>query len=108
MPLARRILLICAAALVGCQNPIAPAPLDRLSPVGLTDGVDATVVWRDLEGGFWALETTDGRILDPHESLPTSFRTAGRRVHVASRPLANVACFHMHGIIVEITAIRAR
>ena len=94
-----RLLVAAAATLLalGCA-----------APVGLIDGAHGTVVWRDLEGGFWAIEMADGRQLDPHESLPASFRQDGLQVHVAAQELSGVACIHGAGIIVEVTEIRVR
>jgi hypothetical protein len=93
-------------AALNCAPPVGPA--DRLPFGDLTAGVDATVVWLDLEGGFWALETTEGRFLDPHSTLPAAYRVDGLRVQVATRTLTDAACFHMVGPIVAVTGIRTR
>lgn len=91
-----------------CGSPAEPARFDPLSPDGLATGVIATVRWNGLEGGFWAVQVTDGRILDPHETLPEAYRVEGLRVHVRAEPLADVLCFHQAGLIVAITEIHAR
>ena len=101
-------LMLSALLAASCSEPSGLELGDPFSPIGIVDGVDGRVVWSNLEGGFWMIETVDGRRLDPHSSLPEAYRTDGALVHVAARPLDNVACFHMSGIIVEITAIRAR
>jgi hypothetical protein len=103
----RSLLLATAAFLtLSCGPPLDPT---GRPPFGdLVDGVDATVRWQDIEGGFWAIQTADGRWLDPHESLPAAYRNNGLQVHVAARALTNVACVHMAGTIVEVTGIRTR
>ena len=95
--------LLAATACSTVEMPHAP---DRLSREGMTDGLNATVKWNGIEGGFWAIYTDDGRALDPHETLPAEFRVENLRVHVKSQALDNVACFHMAGIIVRVTDIR--
>lgn len=100
--------VVAALILIGCTAPTAPPLSDRMSTVGLARGVDGRVVWLGFEGGFWAIETTDGRVLDPHESLPATFRTDGLKVHVAARALEGDVCFHQAGIIVDVTEIGVR
>lgn len=72
------------------------------------NGVDGRVVWADFEGGFWMIETSDGRRLDPHPTIPEAFRTEGLLVRVAARKLTGFGCYHMAGTLVEITAIHTR
>ncbi len=38
------------------------------------------VVYNDFEGGFWGLETEDGRKLRPNDGLPDAFRVSGLNV----------------------------
>jgi hypothetical protein len=90
----------------GCSSPESPLNDNPFSREGLAQGLNATVVWMDLEGGFWALRTDDGRTLDPHETLPADFRVNNLRVRVSSTALDNVVCFHMVGLIVSVTSIQ--
>jgi hypothetical protein len=105
------ILAPIVAALVttaACASPAEPPLFDPFSPEGIRTGADATVRWNGLEGGFWTLRLADGRVLDPHETLPPEYRVDGRRVHVRVEPLAAVSCFHQVGLIVAITDIQGR
>ncbi len=108
MRLRTAIALLAVAVGSGCSSPESPLDDNSLSRVGLAQGLNATVVRMDLEGGFWAVRTDDGRLLDPHETLPADFRVNNLRVHVTATALDNVACFHMAGIIVSITRIQRR
>lgn len=96
------------AIALGCTESDPVSPPDGLSRVGLREGVTGTVVWRNFEGGFWAIQTDDGRNLDPHETLPAEFRVQNLRVRVKAEALDGVACFHQAGIIVAISEIRPR
>jgi len=108
MRLRTAIALLAVAVGSGCSSPESPLNDSPFSREGLAQGLNATVVWMDLEGGFWALRTDDGRLLDPHETLPADFRVNDLRVRVASTALDNVVCFHMAGIIVSVTSIQRR
>lgn len=101
-------LFAAATVAAACNAPTEPVTRAPLSAIELAAGLDATVRWNGLEGGFWAIQASDGRWLDPHESLPPAFRVDGLAVHVTAQPLKNVACFHMVGTIGEIVTIRAR
>ena len=108
MTLRLRLLLAAAVLAAACGDSvglIADAPIPE---VVLAGGIDGTVRWNGIEGGFWAVQTRDGTWLDPHASLPAEFRVDGLAVRLRARTLTGVGCFHMVGPIVEITAIRRR
>ncbi len=94
--------------LTGCDASTLPLPVEEVERLELERGVPGTVRWYGIEGGFWAVQLQDGRVLDPHASLPADFRADGLRVTVEARLLRDVACIHMVGSIVEITRITRR
>ncbi len=63
-----------------------------------------TVRWRELEGGFYAIDADDGRKFEPL-NLPRDFRVDGVRVRVTAKPRPDMASIHMYGTIVEIIRI---
>ena len=66
-----------------------------------------TVTFKDLEGGFYAIESFDGKKYDPM-NLPESFRKDGLKVKVTARPQRDVMSFRMYGEIIEIISIEAQ
>jgi hypothetical protein len=105
----RLLALLAIGALAGaCDSPTGSATHDPFSPAGLGTGVDGTVRWNGIEGGFWTVRLTDGRILDPHASLPEAYRVGGLQVRLSATARPGVACLHQAGIIVEITHIQSR
>jgi hypothetical protein len=62
------------------------------------------VVYKDLEGGFFAIDGDDGRIYKP-ANLPEAFKENGMRVKATVRVKNDVAGIHMVGEIVEIIDI---
>jgi hypothetical protein len=66
-----------------------------------------TVTFKDLEGGFYAIESFDGEKYDPM-NLPESFRKDGLKVKVTARPQRDVMSFRMYGEIIEVISIEAQ
>jgi len=66
--------------------------------------IQGTVVYKDLEGGFFAIDADDGKTYDP-VNLPASFKQNGLRVKATVRVKNNAAGIHMVGDIVEIVDI---
>ena len=66
-----------------------------------------TVAFKDLEGGFYAIESFDGKKYDPM-NLPESFRKDGLKVKVTARPQRDVMSFRMYGEIIEVISIEAQ
>jgi len=118
------LILICVAALAGCSyitgssndiqraepnipesdEPPSPdrpptVPADSLEIVG-------TVVHKDIEGGFYAIDGDNGRRYDPI-NLPESFKKDGLRVKVTARRRDDAMSLHMYGAIIEIVNIAA-
>ena len=66
-----------------------------------------TVVYKNIEGGFFAIDGDDGSRYDPI-SLPESFRRDGLRVKVSARFKKDAMSFHMYGAIIEVVEIAAK
>lgn len=62
------------------------------------------VVYLDLSGGFWGIETEDGEKLNPSSGLPASFQKEGLKVSVAYKP-SNAFSIHMWGKNVDLVDI---
>lgn len=66
--------------------------------------ITGTVVYQDLEGGFWGIVGDDGEDYRPLDELPESVRTDGCRVEAEVEP-ADVLSFTMWGRNVHVLAI---
>ncbi len=49
--------------------------------------IEGTVVYNDLEGGFWGLLSNDGRRFVPVNPLPESVRKQGKRIIARISPV---------------------
>ena len=63
-----------------------------------------TVIYMDLEGGFYAIDADDGNKYDPL-NLPQAFRKEGLRVKVSAQHQTDVMSMHMYGTIIQILKI---
>jgi inhibitor of cysteine peptidase len=63
-----------------------------------------TVVFNDLEGGFWGIVADDGKRYDPL-NLDKEFQVAGLKVRFEAKPRRDVVGFHMWGVAVELIRI---
>ena len=66
--------------------------------------LEGIVVYKDLEGGFFAIAGDDGRTYDP-VNLPEAFKENGMRVKATVRVKNDVAGIRMVGEVVEIVEI---
>ena len=73
-------------------------------PPGDTFEIQGTVVYKNIEGGFFAINGDDGGRYDPI-SLPESLRRDGLRVKVSARFRKDAMSFHMYGAIIEVVTI---
>jgi len=64
-----------------------------------------TVVYVDLEGGFYGIVGDDGNKYDP-VNLNSEFRKDSLRVAFNYKKVPEQASFHMWGTIIEITGIK--
>ena len=63
-----------------------------------------TVAYKDLEGGFFAIDGDDGSKYDPI-SLPESFRKEGLEVTVTARLRKHAMSIHLYGPIIKVVNI---
>jgi len=64
-----------------------------------------TIIWLDLEGGFFGIIGDDGEHYDPI-NLDSEFLDKGLRVYFEAKIRTDLGSFHMWGIIVEILKIQ--
>jgi hypothetical protein len=113
------------AALSGCTEETAPSKNTQNTGANLSGSekrtggpgepmlasaafqILGTVTFKDLEGGFYAIESFDGKKYDPI-NLPESFRKDGLKVRVTARPQRDVMSFRMYGEIIEVIRIEAQ
>lgn len=68
--------------------------------------ITGTVVYLDLEGGFWGIEGDDGQKYRPVEPLPDAVRTQGCRVEAAVEA-ADAFSFAMWGRSVHLRDVHS-
>ena len=124
------LILSCAVAFTGCKDgpipplhrqdsePNVPEPnvvepnepssieVPEVPPKG-TFEIIGTVVYKDFEGGFFAIDGDDGRKYNPL-NLPGEFRKHGLKVKVTARLKRNAVSFRMYGSIIEVVNIAAQ
>jgi len=121
------LILSCAVAFVGCKDgpippkqtedaepnvpePNVPEPNEPPSidipaiPPKDTFEITGTVVYKSIEGGFYAIDADDGRKYDPI-NLPENFRKDGLKVKLTARLKRDAVSFHMYGSIIEVVSI---
>ena len=98
--------LSCLILLGGCSESVESVA----DPSGESDRVasavfhiEGTVVYKELEGGFFAIESDDGKKFNP-VNLPETFRTDGLKVSVSAQPYEGMSA-HMYGTLIEIVDI---
>ena len=124
------LILTCVASLIGCKDslepskqvpdtepnvsePKAPEPNEPPSieiptaPAAGTFEIRGTVAFKNIEGGFFAIDSDDGRKYDPI-NLPESFRKDGLKVKVTARRRTDAMSLHMYGAIIEVVNIAAQ
>jgi hypothetical protein len=82
---------------------MATNPTPPLAP-GEVLTTEAAVLFIDIEGGCWTLETPTGRRYEP-TNLTSRFRTNGLRVHVVLRGAPDVVGICQMGPFVTIDSI---
>lgn len=65
-----------------------------------------TMVYEDIEGGFWGIETDDGEKFKPVSGLPESAQEKGQRVE-AEVERVQVMGISMWGKAVKVNALKA-
>ena len=104
-----RLALIGGSLVASCSGSGGTAPratvLGADIPGQIT--VDAVVSYKSFEGGFCALDATDGRHFDPM-NLPESYQRDGMTVRFTGLVRNDLASYHMYGSIVQLTRIQMR
>ncbi|MFQ5485172.1 MAG: hypothetical protein ACE5DO_07545 [Desulfobacterales bacterium] len=116
------LILICVAAIVGCKaktdslkdtrntesnvSESNEPPSSESTPAPPADSFEivGTVTYRNIEGGFYAIDGDDGSKYDP-VNLPESFRKDGLKVKVKARLKTDAVSLHMYGSIIDIVNI---
>ena len=101
------ILGFCAVfSLNACKTTSETPPPEEEAAVEnqIVDGIEGTVTYMDLEGGFYGIVGDDGGKYFPI-NLDESFREDGLRVRFTVRERNDVMTTTMWGTTVEITAM---
>ena len=124
------VFIVSITSLIGCKDSSEPSGQIPTNDPGISDSnvsdqndsslaetpaspsVDAfeitgTVVYRDIEGGFYAIDAEDGSKYEPM-NLPESFRKDGLKVKVTAQLKTDVMGFYMYGSVIEVVDIVAR
>jgi hypothetical protein len=110
-------MLVCVFLVYGCnvgpnsRQGIQPPAPDGHEEKGSspTDTVEiiGTLIYVNLEGGFFAIQGDDGNKYNPI-NLPDAFKKDGMKVKALVRPQPDAMSLHMFGLIIEIIDISAR
>ena len=98
--------LSCLFMLGGCSESVK----STAAPSGESDRVasavfqiEGTVVYKELEGGFFAIDSDDGKKYNP-VNLSEAFRKDGLKVNVSAQPYEGMSA-QMYGTLIEIVDI---
>jgi hypothetical protein len=69
--------------------------------------IQGTVVHKNIDGGFFAIEGDDGRKYNPI-NLSESFRKDDLKVKLTARLIMDAMSIHMYGAIIEVVEIAAK
>lgn len=118
------LMFMCGFALIGCKSksdsakdiPKAEPNLAGPNESPLTESptaadsdvfeIQGTVVYKNIEGGFFAIDGDDGGKYNPI-NLSESFRKDGLKVKLTARPRTDAMSIHMYGAIIEVVEIAA-
>ena len=84
----------------------APTSEQADTPFGDIVKIRGTVVYKDMEGGFFAIDGDDGKTYDPI-NLTDSFKINGLKVNITAKLRNDMGSIHMVGDIIEIIKIDA-
>ncbi len=121
------LILTCVAALTGCKDgPIPPKQTEDTEPnvpePNVTEPneppstdipkrppkdtfeITGTVVYKSIEGGFYAIDGDNGRKYNPI-NLPEEFKKDGLKVKLTARLKKDAVSFQMYGSIIEVVNI---
>jgi hypothetical protein len=116
------VIFVCCLALIGCMrqsDPVRDIPgaepdspghhepalsEHETAPDADTFEIRGTVVYQEIEGGFFAIDSDDGKKYNP-ANLPESYRKDGLQVKITARPEKDAMSIHMYGALIEIVEI---
>ena len=119
------LILMCGVALVGCKgesdsakdipkaepNTAEPNESPSSGSITIPDSdtfeIQGTIVHKNIEGGFFAIDGNDGKKYNP-VNLSESFRKDGLKVKVTARLKMDAMSIHMYGTIIEVVEIVAK
>ena len=119
------LIIVCCFALVGCKDKSdsakdvpkvepnvsepneSPLTESRTTPDSDTLEIQGTVVHKNIESGFFAIDSDDGRKYNPI-NLPESYKKDGLKVKITARPRTDAMSIHMYGVIIEVVEIAAK
>lgn len=119
------LILSCIAALNGCKDlsdstrdipktepnvaELNDSPSSEIPAITPADTIEitGTIVYKNFEGGFFAIDSDDGSKYNP-TNLPESFRKDGLKVKVSARHKKDAMSIHMYGAIIDIVKITAK
>ena len=113
-----RIRWFCVAALTGAllvlggcsssapdtampADPNMPADTEGPKPEDLVSGT-GTVVYVEMEGGFWGIVTSDSTQYEPGSSLPDSLQTNGLDIRFRGKENPGQPSIRMWGIPIDL------
>ena len=97
------LIFMGAFACASCQN----SPMTANTAEADTFEIQGTVVYKRIEGGFYAIDADDGRKYNPI-SLPEAYRQDGLKVIITARLRTDIMSTHMYGTIIEVIQIAAK
>jgi len=96
------LVLVLASVLPACSNGTGSSDIVRR---GDTVSGTGTVRWYDLEGGFYAIDGSDGTTYDPMH-IPADFQEDGLEVRFEASLRDDLASTHMVGPVIELRSIK--
>jgi hypothetical protein len=82
-------------------DPDMPADTEGPAPEDLVSGT-GTVVYVEMEGGFWGIVTSDSTRYEPGSSLPDSLRTDGLDIRFRGKENPGRPSIRMWGTSIDL------
>ncbi len=95
--------LICACGCGQSSTSTPPAVNDQSAQKPIE--VIGTIQWFSIEGGFWAIRGSDGKVYDPSSPLESRWQTPDLPVRAVLRVRSDLVSVHMVGVIVDVLQI---
>lgn len=110
------VLLLATSLLVGCNSspkpvppkpkplPVKPMEKENKAPVAAELNTTGEIVYKALEGGFYAFYADNGKHYMPM-NLEEEYKRSGLRVRIRAKLQPTVRTIYMHGTPIEILEI---